>query len=46
MLQTVKTLTLVSCLSLVLGLSGCASLSAVYESAANSVSDLFKSDSK
>jgi len=40
-----KTLSLVSCFSLVLGLSGCASLSAAYDSVANSVTDLFKSDS-
>ena len=45
MLQFLKTLSLVTCFSLVLGLSGCASLSAAYDSAANSVTDLFKSDS-
>ena len=45
MLQILKTLSLVTCFSLFLGLSGCASLSAAYDSAANSVTDLFKLDS-
>ena len=45
MLQIFKTLSLVTSFALVLGLSGCATLSEAYDSAANSVSDLFKSDS-
>jgi len=45
MLHFLKSLSLVACFTLVTGLTGCASLSAAYDSAANSVTDLFKSDS-
>lgn len=44
MLQSIKTLSMVTLLLVALGLTGCSTLSSAYDSTVNSVSDLFKSD--
>lgn len=44
MLQAAKSFSIVSLLLITMGLTGCSTLSAAYDSTVSSVSDLFKSD--